>query len=167
MTKEEYLKKNSNNDVDNFQNELSINKYKLDEECISHASRYAYYSEACALAKSNVSKAKDNLEFVMAERNMEIRDELANGDKKVTEAMVTASLAKDSKVLEAKSELRDAEEVYARLQVAVQAFDARRSELDNLVKLYCASYFSTVGGDKKSLNENVSKDVRKNLNKEN
>lgn len=168
MTKKEVMaqKKNSEND---FQKELSINKYKLDEECISHASRYAYYAEAQALAKSNVSKAKDNLELVMAERNMEIREQLSSGEKKVTEAMVNATIAKDEKVLEAKSELRDAEEVYSRLTVAVQAFDVKRSELDNLVKLYCAGYFSTVksdGSSRKNINEQTSGDIRKNLNKE-
>jgi hypothetical protein len=43
--------------------------------------------------------------------------------------------------------------------------DARRSELDNLVKLYAAGYFSTVDGNKKSVNEQTSNDIRKNLNK--
>lgn len=168
MTKAEVMAQKRNSDADDFQKELSINKYKLDEECISHASRYAYYAEAQALAKSNVSKAKDNLELVMAERNMEIREELGSGEKKVTEAMVNATIAKDEKVLEAKSELRDAEEVYSRLTVAVQAFDVRRSELDNLVRLYCASYFSTVDstGTKNTINENASRSMRKNLNKE-
>ena len=64
--------------------------------------------------------------------------------------------------------MRDAEEVYGRLQVAVQAMDSRRSELDNLVKLYVAGYFSIVDGSgstKKSINEQTSNDVRKNLNK--
>ena len=64
-------------------------------------------------------------------------------------------------------ELRDAEEVFARLSVAVSAMEARRSELDNLVKLYCAGYFSTPanGAERKNVNERVSDDIRKNLNK--
>lgn len=167
MTKAETLaKEKENQQDDSFQKDLSINKYKLDEECLSHSSRYAYYAEACVVAKSSVSRAKDNLELVMAERNMEIREELANGEKKVTEAMVNAFIIKDKKVLEAKNELREAEEVYNRLQVAVNAMDARRSELDNLVKLYVAGYFSTVdAGNRKSVNEQASNDIRKKLNK--
>lgn len=164
MTKAETLAKQDNS----FEQDLSINKYKLDEECLSHSSRYAYYSEAQAVAKSNVSKAKDNLEYVTAEANLRIRKEYAEKGEKFTEAVITSQLTLDKSVNEAKSKLREEEEVYARLSVAVQAMETRRSELDNLVKLYCAGYFSTVNADgniKKGINEQTSSDIRKNLNK--
>lgn len=164
MTKAETLAKQDNS----FEQDLSINKYKLDEECLSHSSRYAYYSEAQAVAKSNVSKAKDNLEYVTAEANLRIRKEYAEKGEKFTEAVITSQLTLDKSVNEAKSKLREEEEVYARLSVAVQAMETRRSELDNLVKLYCAGYFSTVNTDgnvRKGINEQTSSDIRKNLNK--
>ena len=164
MTKAETLAKQDNS----FEQDLSINKYKLDEECLSHSSRYAYYSEAQAVAKSNVSKAKDNLEYVTAEANLRIRKEYAEKGEKFTEAVITSQLTLDKSVNEAKSKLREEEEVYARLSVAVQAMETRRSELDNLVKLYCAGYFSTVSADgnvRKGINEQTSSDIRKNLNK--
>ena len=164
MTKAETLAKQDNS----FEQDLSINKYKLDEECLSHSSRYAYYSEAQAVAKSNVSKAKDNLEYVTAEANLRIRKEYAEKGEKFTEAVITSQLTLDKSVNEAKSKLREEEEVYARLSVAVQAMETRRSELDNLVKLYCAGYFSTVNADgnlRKGINEQTSSDIRKNLNK--
>lgn len=164
MTKAETLAKQDNS----FDKDLSINKYRLDEECLSHSSRYAYYSEAQAVAKSNVSKAKDNLEYVTAEANLRIRKEYTEKGEKFTEAVITSQLTLDKSVNEAKSKLREEEEVYARLSVAVQAMETRRSELDNLVKLYCAGYFSTVNADgniKKGINEQTSSDIRKNLNK--
>lgn len=164
MTKAETLAKQDNS----FEQDLSINKYKLDEECLSHSSRYAYYSEAQAVAKSNVSKAKDNLEYVTAEANLRIRKEYAEKGEKFTEAVITSQLTLDKDVNEAKSKLREEEEVYSRLSVAVQAMETRRSELDNLVKLYCAGYFSTVNADgnvRKGINEQTSSDIRKNLNK--
>ena len=154
--------------MSDFDEDLSIDKYRLDEECLSHSSRYAYYSEAQAVAKSNVSKAKDNLEFVTAEANLRIRKEYAEKGEKFTEAVIASQLTLDKDVNEAKSKLREEEEVYARLSVAVQAMETRRSELDNLVKLYCAGYFSTVktdGNVRKGINEQVSADIRKNLNK--
>lgn len=167
MTKAETLaKEKENQNEDDFQKDLSINKYKLDEECLSHSSRYAYYAEAQAVAKLNVSKAKDNLELVESEANLRIRKKFAEEGQKVTESVVSCTLAMDSDVINAKKELREAEEVYNRLQVAVNAMDARRSELDNLVKLYVAGYFSTVdAGNRKSVNEQTSNDIRKNLNK--
>lgn len=154
--------------MSDFDEDLSIDKYRLDEECLSHSSRYAYYSEAQAVAKSNVSKAKDNLEFVTAEANLRIRKEYAEKGEKFTEAVIASRLTLDKDVNEAKSKLREEEEVYSRLSVAVQAMETRRSELDNLVKLYCAGYFSTVNTDgnvRKGINEQVSADIRKNLNK--
>ena len=166
MTKKEVMEQEKSED---FNSDLKINKYRLDEECLSHSTRYAYYSEAQAVAKSNVSKQKDNLELVTAEANIRIRKEKSESGEKVTESLIVSYLTMDNEVQKAKSELREAEEVYARLSVAVSAMETRRSELDNLVKLYCAGYFSTVNSDgnmKKNVNEQTSSDIRKNLNKE-
>ena len=173
MTKAETLAKEAkekeinqeNYDAD-FQKELSINKYKLDEECLSHSSRYAYYAEACAVAKTEVSRAKDRLDLTEAEQREAIRVRMDKDGLKPTIPMLDSAIIRDEKVIKAKAELREAEEVYNRLQVAVNAMDARRSELDNLVKLYVAGYFSTVdAGNRKSVNEQTSNDIRKNLNK--
>ena len=89
--------------MSDFDEDLSIDKYRLDEECLSHSSRYAYYSEAQAVAKSNVSKAKDNLEFVTAEANLRIRKEYAEKGEKFTEAVIASQLTLDKDVNEAKS----------------------------------------------------------------
>lgn len=166
MTKAETLKKQAESD-DSFEKDITINKYKLDEECLSHSARFAYYAEACAVAKTNVAKAGDNLKLVMAEANLRIRKNYAENGQKFTEAVIASELEIDKDVLNAKEQVRDTEEIYSRLQVAVQAMDARRSELDNLVKLYVAGYFSTAdsGSTKKSINEQTSNDVRRNLNK--
>lgn len=167
MTKAETLAMEKENQGDNFQEELSIDKYKLDEECISHSSRYAYYSEAQAVAKSNVSKAKDKLELVESESNLKIRKKFADEGQKVTESVISCTLAMDSEVIQAKAELREAEEIFGRLSVAVQAFEHRKAELDNLVKLYCAGYYSTPSakeGVKNNINSMTENSIRKQLN---
>ena len=170
MTKAETLakekEKEKENRPDDFQTDLSINKYRLDEECVSHSSRYAYYAEAQAIAKNNVSKAKDKLELIESECNLKIRKKFADEGQKVTESVIACTLAMDSDVIQAKKELRDAEEILGRLSVAVIAMDARRSELDNLVKLYCAGYYSTpsVNGNKSNINDMTEKSMRKGLN---
>lgn len=170
MTKAEYQaqkEKESENEVD-FEKDISINKYKLDEECLSHSSLYFRYSSMQADAKTRVSKAKDNLELVEAERNLAIRKTLADSGAKVTEAMVTSALIIDKEVIEAKNQVRETEDIFMKLSVAVQAFEHRKSELDNLVKLYCSGYYSvpSSGSDvKKDINEQTSSAVRRNLNK--
>lgn len=170
MTKAEYQaqkEKESENEVD-FEKDVSINKYKLDEECLSHSSLYFRYSSMQADAKTRVSKAKDNLELVEAERNLAIRKELAESGTKTTESMINSILIVDKEVIEAKNQVREAEDIFMKLSVAVQAFEHRKSELDNLVKLYCSGYYSVPnsGSDvKKDINEQTSNAVRKNLNK--
>ena len=86
-----------------FDFDLKINKYRLDDECLSHASRYAYYGEKCAEAKSALSEAKDNLELVISEVNTRIRDTLANAGQKSTEAMINALIPLDEEVKKARS----------------------------------------------------------------
>lgn len=167
MTKAEVMAKKSKEPEFDFEKDISINKFKLDEECISHSSLYGRYASACSDAKTEVSRAKDNLELVQAERNLEIRKELADSGVKVTEAMVTASLVNDEQVIKAKNKLRETEDVYGKLSVAVQAFEHRKSELDNLVKLYCSGYYSmpsSSGETRKNINEQTSGEIRKKLN---
>lgn len=169
MTKAEVMaKKAKESEEFDFAKDLSINKFKLDEECLSHSTLYFRYAEACIKAKSELSKADDTLKLVTAERNIAIRKAYTDKGAKFTEALIASELEKDAGVLKAKEDLREAQEVYAKMQVAVQAMDTRRSELDNLVKLYCAGYFSTPSASaeaRNNINEQAAKTVRKNLNK--
>lgn len=162
MTKSETIAKESGD----FKKDLSINKFRLDEECLSHSSRYAYYAEAQAAAKVNVSMAKDKLELVESEASLRIRRKFADEGQKVTESVIACTLAMDSEVVKAKNALREAEKVLAGMSVAVSAMETRRSELDNLVKLYCAGYFSTpsAGGVKSGVNNAVENSIRNKLN---
>lgn len=167
MTKSEFMKEKKKSKEFDFEKDLSINKFRLDEECLSHSSIYFKYAEACQEAKSEVSRADDNLKLVMAEKNLELRNYYAEKGVKTTEALITADLEKSEEVQKAKAELREAQEIYGKLSVAVQAMDSRRSSLDNLVKLYVAGYYSVSNGSpeaKKSVTEQVEKSVRNNLN---
>lgn len=153
---------------DDFQNELSINKYKLDEECLSHASRYAYWAEAYVVAKNDYGVKKDNLVYLMANKSLELRNYFTESGEKFTEARLSSAVDIDEEVVEARKELREAEDLMNKMDVASKAMDVRKSELDNLVKLYCAGYFSNVSTtpNRNDINDEVSKEMRKNLNKE-
>lgn len=154
---------------DAYQNDIKINKYRLDEECLSQASRYAYWAECLAMAKADLVAAKDNLEYTKAMRAISLRNLYQEIGERFTEAKLEAAVLIDDEYLEAKAKYRDADEVCNKFQVAVNAMDMRKSELDNLVKLYVAGYFSnTVSGSvgRRDANEQVSNDIRKNLNKE-
>ena len=163
MTKSEVMEKEFD-----FEKDLSINKFRLDEECLSHSSLYFKYAEAQQKAKSEVSKAEDNLSLTLAEREIAIRNSFANSGTKATEGLIASTVKCDEEVLSAQKKLRQAKDIFNKLTVAVQAMDSRRSELDNLVKLYCAGYFSMPNSNdksKKDANEQTSREIRKNLNK--
>ena len=153
-------------DID-FQKELDINKYKLDEECLSHASRYAYWADAYVSARSEYGVKKDNLAYITSNKSNELRNYYMESGEKFTEARLANAVDMDDDVVEAKKELREAEELMYKLDVAVKSMDTRKSELDNLVKLYCAGYFSNVSTTptRRDVNEEVSREMRKNLNK--
>ena len=152
--------------IDDFDIEidLKINKYKLDEECLTHASTYNRYAEMALKTKTELTKAKDKLSLITAQRNIAIREEIAKSGSKVTEKMIESYLESDKEVLKAKKEVREIEEVNATFNAMLDSFDHRKSELDNLVKLYCAGYYSVVG-KKETSTETTEKDIRKNLNK--
>lgn len=154
-------------DIDDFdiETDLKINKYKLDEECLTHASTYNRYAEMALKTKTELTKAKDKLSLITAQRNIAIREEIAKSGSKVTEKMIESYLESDKEVLKAKKEVREIEEVNATFNVMLDSFDHRKSELDNLVKLYCAGYYSVVGNKKETSTETTEKDIRKNLNK--
>ena len=154
----------------NFETDLSIDKYKLDEECVTHSQLYYRYSEMAANAKNQVGVLADNLKLKMGEANIAIRNKFISKEVKFTEAVINAEVEKDETVIEAREELREAELNLARLQAGVSAFEHRKSQLDNVVRLYCAGYFSapsSLGKPRDSINEQAASDARKSLNRKN
>ena len=125
----------------NVEKDLSIDKYKLDLEQMSLPSIYNHYSDALQDAKDIAAVKKDAVTAIMAEREIAIREYCATSSTKVTEAIIKAKVECDEIVLNAKKELREANAVAGRLQVAVSSLQIKKDELDNLTKLYCSSYF--------------------------
>ena len=164
---EDRMKVETNNDID-FQEELRINKYRLDEECLSHATKYNYWAEAYARAKNEYGIAKDNLAYTTADVSLRLRNFYIESGEKYTESRLQSAVDTDRDVIEAKRKLREADDILCKMDVAVKSMDVRKSELDNLVKLYCAGYFSTVStmANKRDVNDEASRDIRRNLNKE-
>jgi len=154
--------------VMNFEKDLSIDKYRLDDECISHSALYYRYSELAAVAKNEVGILADALKLRMGEVNITIRNDFIKKDVKFTEAVINAEVEKEESVIEAREKVRSAELTLSRLQAGVSAFEHRKSQLDNLVKLYCSGYFSnpsSSGKVKDTVNEQAARDAKKNLNR--
>jgi hypothetical protein len=151
-----------------FAEEVKVNKYKLDEENENHASKYFYWAKLQAQAKANKDRAEENLDLMLAKRELVIREQLEE-DKtlkiKVTESVVKATLEKDEKIQKAREELRAIKAQLYTLDAAVKALEHRRDNLNNLTQLWGKSYYATPdGGPRMTGTDAASRDVRKNLN---
>lgn len=148
-----------------FAKDLSIDKYRLDYECLTHASLYFRYADAYIQAKQEVARRSDALALAKADANINIRKIMNDNNVKFTEAIIASEVERDKSVLKAREELRQAETVASRLSIAVDAMEARKSELDNLVKLFLSGYYSAPMADSTvdTTNE-IEKDIRRKLN---
>lgn len=145
-----------------IERDLGIDRFKLDLEAVSLPSVYFRYSDAVREAKEIVSEKKDAVDAVVAEREIAIREDCANNGTKTTEGIIKAMVNSDQEVLAAKKELRDAMAVHGRLQVAVSALETKRSEIDNLVKLYCNAYYANSPSEPSNFKSDmVGRELRK------
>lgn len=146
---------------------VTINKYRLDEECVSHSTLYLNVASDCADARSELSMAKDKLTMTLADRYIEIKKYHAEKGDKVTEAMLSNEVDADEDVIEARKNVVNAEKALSKVMSVVTSMEQRKSELDNLVKLYCAGYFSTpvAGGERRSISDDISDSLRKRIKK--
>ena len=151
-----------NADDFDIERDLAIDRFKLDLEAVSLPSIYFRYSDAVREAKEIVSEKKDAVDAVVAEREIAIREECANNGTKTTEGIIKAMVNSDKDVLAAKKELRDAMAMHGRLQVAVSALETKRSEIDNLVKLYCNAYYANSPSEPSNFKSDmVGRELRK------
>ena len=72
-----------------FEEEIKINKWKLDDECESHSSLYLYWSEELATAKAEKDDAEDQLTLSLSvvESDLHLSGQFSTlfwGKKKIT-----------------------------------------------------------------------------------
>ena len=125
----------------NVEQDVSIDQYHLENECIGMATTYFKYADAAREAKSLVSEKADFVKIISAERNIAIREAAASSSERVTEGIITSRVQSDPQVIQAMKELREAEATYSRLNAMVSSLEIKKSELDNLVKLRCNSMY--------------------------
>ena len=121
----------------NIKSDVEIDRYHLEEECITISSTYRNYGEIASDARTLVTEKEDMLKVVRAERNIAIREQCAAEGKKVTEGIISSMVDCDSEVVKAMKELREAKATSDRLNVGVKSLEMKKAELDNLVKLRC------------------------------
>ena len=147
-----------------FEDDVLLNKFKIDEECEKQSSLYYYWANKLADAKSELDKAEDQLKLGMAENELSIREKWDDSWGKITEAAVKARLEKE--VSTYREEIRNCQKEVYILEAGVKALDHKKSQLDNLTTLLVKGFYATPnGGKNRDINDEVSETVRSKMNK--
>ncbi len=150
---------------------LSIDKSRLDEEWVTHASTFFLFEMDLVEAKANVDRAKATLDLQDANLEKAIRLDPDNYQlTKVTEASVQAAVLSHRKHQIAYEELTEAKRIAGILQGAVNALDHKKKSLENLVSLHLAGYYAQPtlpkGAARDRMEEVSRKTIRKPVSKE-
>lgn len=126
-----------------YEKDLEIDKYALDAECMDQPRRFIHWAEALAEASSVRDRMDQSLDVTLAQTEMKVRkDPTAYGLEKVTDASVKALVTIDPFVVKAEELLIQAKHRVNILFAAKEAFEQRKSMLENLVKLFLSGYWS-------------------------
>ena len=126
-----------------YDKDLSINPLELDIEWIQQPRKYRYWSELLADAKRELDKAKAEIPIIHSKLLMQIRkNPEAFNIEKVTEGTVEAAINIHTDYIAITNKVIDLKYNVDILFSAVNAFEQRKTALENLVKLLGQQYFA-------------------------
>ena len=127
----------------NFEKDVNIDETILDVEWLEQPSLMLKYGKLVVEARKEYDLAKENLDVVKAELDKEIR---SNPEKfelaKATESAILSAILTHPRYKEASERLIEAKYNLSMYQTAANAIDAKKSALENLVKLHGQQYFA-------------------------
>jgi hypothetical protein len=127
----------------NYEKDIEIKCDQLDLEWLDQAALMIKYGRISAQANLDRDKAKVELDLVKAELDKAIRKAPEKyGLEKVTETALLNAITSHSDYLSAQELYQQAEYEASVAKSAVYAFDARKTALENLVKLHGQQYFA-------------------------
>lgn len=137
------------NELSKLKQGLRIDEHSLDTALRDHPDLFYDVSIALALAISNRDEAKQNLEEIEAEVDIEIRSETARMNEKTTEGQIQSLKKVDPKVKTANDKFLEEKLNAANLTALKEAYEQKSYALSKLVELYLANYYVT-NQDKKT-----------------
>lgn len=132
-----------------YKDDLSIDKYILDEEWQEQPKKFAEWAEKEVEASFIRDKAKERLDLVKAELDSRIRSEpFKYGIDKVTESSIQNTILRQQLYMEASEALIVATRDVKILNVAREAFDHRKKALEKMTDLFLSNYWADKGGER-------------------
>jgi len=150
--------------------DIKIDRNLLEEECEEHASRYIYWSNLYVEAVAKRDQIKRQLDQVKAQLSLEVRKtpSLLGGVVKITNDSVSEYVITHNEYITLDIAHLEAKKEALLLGGVKDAFEHRRGNLQDLVKLWLNAYYSEVGvseGAKKVADDKVMDVHRQMLNR--
>jgi len=154
----------------NFKTDIEIDRDMLEEECEEHASRYVYWSNRYVEVVVVRDQLKRECEQVKARLSLEVRrnPKLLGDDVKITNDSVGEYVITHEEYVAIESKYLEAKKDAMLLSGIKDAFEHRRGNLQDLVKLWLNSYYSEVDISEKTrkvMDEGVMDRHRQILNR--
>ena len=129
----------TDNDELNYEDDIRIDKHRLDREFVTHPKKHMKYAKLAAQATAELARAEENVKVIRSEI---VIDLLAKGTKP-TGQVIEATYRTDKRHIKAKEEWIKAQETSQLLNEAVIAFRHRKNSLEGLASLHQSGYFSS------------------------
>lgn len=130
----------------NFQNDLKLDKHDLDNCALSQPELYAEWALKWADAVDRRDRAKDNLNLVKSDCDVDIRENPKKfgwaADKAPTEAFIGTAIFSHPDYMAANEDYMQAVHEVNVLSIAKESFEQRRKMIEVLVQLYLSGYYS-------------------------
>lgn len=114
---------------------LHLDRAHLETAILNQASIFDLYATECGKQQNKVDRLQGSLEYTIAKKKLEIRDNAEAAKKKLTLDDVASLVLTDPQVVEAKNRLFDEQEYLLQLKAAVEALRHKRDSIDNEVRL--------------------------------
>lgn len=126
-----------------YENDIRIDESALDIEWLEQPRLMLKYTQHLAECEKKRDFYKEELELVRATLDKDIRENPSDYDiEKITEGAVTSNITKSEKYQNSVKRHNDARYEASMAKGAVQAFDQRKTALENMVKLHGQQYFA-------------------------
>lgn len=128
----------------NFETELEIDKYALDEEWLKQPNLYFHWSQAKTQALAERDDAKRKLDYKKSTLDLAVRKDPKNwGLDKPTESSIASVIVGDKDYQKELKTFQEANHDYNILEDSIRALEQKRSALDNLTKLHISGYYTS------------------------
>ena len=126
-----------------YESDVQIDETALDVEWLRQPELMLKYTRHAAECELEMGKAKENLEFVKSELDLDIRSDPEEfGLVKITEGAVASAIHQNDSYQEAHKQLLTAKFEHGVASGAVKSMDQRCKAIENLVRLHGQSYFA-------------------------